>query len=419
MSNGRSCCHVARHGFQRSVAHWRVAAERLADRDLIASPQAWQALEHYLGVSLREALAVSVGRLRSAVARFELDLQSLAARDAAELQRRLVEIRHLYFRAETTVDFYSDCLATRSVPRISALLRACDHIATRSMAEALAPMGREVPAALTYLDKGLGASVLKAGLRLWDGTAENPVATIKVTRHNLLRPCSIIHEAGHQVAHMLGWVPELAQAFRTGIAASSIGGMYAEWASEIAADGFAHAHAGFGAALALHDVLDAGDSTVFQVIPGDPHPVSYVRVLMVLEMCRLTFGDGPWDSVAELWRAKHPLDRCPRDSRHTMEECVRVLPTVARLVLTTAHRAFGGRPLTGLIDTRRVSPLALEQLSRTAGTSAFTSTYWTWNEAIRLLALTSYRAGEGGRQLQEALKQQEAWMMRLGMQRAA
>jgi len=37
---------------------------RLADLDLVASPQAWQALEHYVGASLRTALTSTVQRLR-------------------------------------------------------------------------------------------------------------------------------------------------------------------------------------------------------------------------------------------------------------------------------------------------------------------------------------------------------------------
>lgn len=408
-----------RRDFLRSAAHWRVAAERLADLDLVASPQAWQALEHYVGASLRTALTSTVQRLRRALDAFERDLGAPTLAEPEELQRRLVEIRYLYFRAETTVDFYAHCLATRSVPRLAALLRACDHIATRSMAIALAPSGRQVPAALTYVEAGLGASVIKAGLRLHDGTVENPVATIKVTRHNLLRCCSIIHEAGHQVAFTLGWVPLLAEAFRTRLGDATLGALVSSWASEIAADAYAHVHTGYGAAVALHDVLDGSDATVFQLIPGDPHPVSYLRVLMVFEMCRQTFGDGPWDRMASAWTRKHPIDRCPTDARPLIEEGVRAIPTIVQLSLFAPYRAFGGRPLTGLVDPMRVSPAALEKLARDAGSAAFTSTFWTWDYAIQLLALTAYRAGEGGRQLQEALRQQESWMMRLGMQRAA
>ena len=46
------------------------------------------------------------------------------------------------------------------------------HSATKSMAPLLQPMGKSVPPVLTYIDKGLGASILKAGLRLWDGQTE-------------------------------------------------------------------------------------------------------------------------------------------------------------------------------------------------------------------------------------------------------
>src|SRR5262245_19059845 len=161
--------------FLRSLEHWKAAVTRLADPDYVAPPQAWQSLEHYLGVSLRQALSAAVSRVHCAIQELERELHSSKTLlDPTYWQQKLITVRQLYLRAETTVDFYADCLAARSIPRLAVLLRACDHIATRAMAEGLAPMGRQVPSALTYLDKGLGASVLKAGLRLWDGTVDNP-----------------------------------------------------------------------------------------------------------------------------------------------------------------------------------------------------------------------------------------------------
>ncbi|HYD53927.1 MAG TPA: hypothetical protein VEA99_14920 [Gemmatimonadaceae bacterium] len=398
----------------RACEHWRAAAERLRDPEALAPLGAWRALEHYLGVSLRGSLRAVVARLEALVQDFERQLAMGQEMDAALLQARLAAVRHAYLRAETTVDFYGDALATRTSPRLGAMLRACDHIATRSMAEALTPMGREVPAALTYLDKGLGASILKAGLRLWDGSEESCVAAIKITRHNLLRPNAIVHEAGHQVAHMLGWVPELAARLEHAAGAGELGRLWGSWASEIAADGFAHAHTGFAAAAALHDVLDGTDAAVFQIVPGDPHPVSYLRVWMVLGMCRHSFGAGPWDATGATWCAKHPIARCPAELREVMRASVRVMPRLVSAVLDAPYRAFGGRPITALIDPRRVSPPALEQLARQAGTSAFTSTYWSWNEAVRLMALNGYRAGLGAAELREATAAQERWMLRLG-----
>ena len=403
-----------RQEFARECEHWKTAAERLADVESVAPAAAWQALEHYLGVSLRRSLGTIVGRLRRVVGDFERTLASGADVSVDQLQARLVAVRQAYTRAETTVDFFADALATRSSPRLGALLRACDHIATRSMAEALTPLGREVPAALTYLDKGLGASILKAGLRLWDGTEESPVSAIKITRHNLLRPSAIIHEAGHQVAHMLGWVPELSERLASGLGSNEVGRTWAAWASEVAADGFAHAHTGFAAAVALHDVLDGADAAVFQFMPTDPHPVAFIRVHMVLDMCRRSYGAGPWDRLATAWTAKHPLARCPSDIRPAMEASVDSMRRVTEIVLYEPYRAFGHRPLTALIDPQRVAPSQLEALARQAGGGAFTSPYWAWNEAIRLMALNGYRAGLGKVELNQAVTTQEKWMLRLG-----
>jgi hypothetical protein len=398
--------------FSREIEHWETAAERLSDVDTMAPPQAWQSLEHYLGVSLRQSLAVVLGRLLSKIRTAKHQLAA-GERSAAALQGSLVDIRQAYLRVETTIDFYADALLTRSIPRLSAFLRACDHIATRSMAEALAPMGRQVPAALTYIDKGLGASIIKIGLRLWDGTIENPVATIKVTRHHLLRPCQVLHEAGHQVAFTLGWNAELADALRTGLP-SDLGSIWAGWASEIAADAFAHTHAGFGAAAALLDVVDGSDRTVFALLPGDPHPIAFLRVLCALEMSRQSFGRGPWDRAAESWLAKHPVERSPSDIRDFVNASMTGMSRIVEIILSRPYRAFGGGPLTRLIDPGRVSPAALAGLERDAGRAAFTSPYWAWNESIRLLALTAFRAALGPRDLRTAVADQEAWMTKLG-----
>ena len=45
---------------------------------------------------------------------------------------------------------------------------------------------------LVYVDKGLGASILRAGVRLWDHASPSPVATVKLTRHNLFHPTALV-----------------------------------------------------------------------------------------------------------------------------------------------------------------------------------------------------------------------------------
>lgn len=404
-----------RPDFARQVEHWKVAAERLADPESVAPPQAWQSLEHYLGIALRQMLAGVVSRLKILASDVEAFVRTAPASISTDvLQARIVELRQAYLRAETTVDFYADVLATRAIPKMGALLRSCDHIATRSMAEILTPLGKEVPSALTYLDKGLGASILKHGLRLFDGTATNPVATIKVTRHNLLRPSSLIHEAGHQVAFLLGWHSQVVEALRQELGAGEIADYWVTTASEICADAFAHAHTGFAATAALHDVLDGENASVFRFIPGDPHPASYLRVLLAAEMCRHSFGRGPWDRLADAWRAKHPISRCPRETRDLLSNSVLALPIIVDVLLMKRYEAFAGRALSEMIDPARVSPESLARLQRESGTALFRSPYWAWNEAVRLLAATGFRAGVAAQQFGQAVSNQEQWMLHLG-----
>jgi len=144
------------------LEHWRLAIERLADPDEMAAPDVWAGLEHYMGQSLRVTLVDAVKRLQGASTALRSRLRTVATTDDATTWRRdLIALRRAYFRTEAMVDFFADALATRSSPRIGALLRACDHIATRSMAEALMPLGRQVPAAMTFLQKGSGKTTFR------------------------------------------------------------------------------------------------------------------------------------------------------------------------------------------------------------------------------------------------------------------
>jgi hypothetical protein len=404
---------------ERQVAHWACAAQRLTLDDL-AAHEAWGHLEQYLGISLRKHLGGVIERLRGEAGALEAVLN--AARGGgptAEVQRRLLAFRHQYLRTETTLDFFADALNTRTNARVGALLRACDSLAHRSMAQLLDPLGKTPPVALTYLEKGLGAAILKAGLRLWDGGEACPVATIKITRHNLLRPTALIHEAGHQVAHITRWNDELATALLEGLqqlggASRELATVWASWASEIAADAFAFAHTGYASVAALHDVLAGTAATVFRYTPGDPHPVGWLRVLLGVECCRYFYGAGPWDALALSWTSLHRLERAPADLRRIAQESQALLKTVVQLTLDTPMRAFAGRPLRALLAPERVSPAALRELDERIGPALFTSAHWLWSEPLRILALTGLQLAAEPRHLKTALEQQELAMLRLG-----
>lgn len=406
---------------ERQVAHWSLAVSRLALDDL-AAPEAWNRLELYLGVSLRRHLQGVIDRLRgSADVLVTMNRTARTPGELVELRRRLLAFRRQFLRAETTLDYFADAIATRTNADAAALLRACDSLAYRSMAQILDQIGKPTPAVLTYIDKGLGASILKAGLRLWDAGEASPVAAVKITRHNLLRPTAIIHEAGHQVAHIADWNQELAAALGQALAPASteLAGMWAGWASEIAADAVAFVHTGFASVAALHDVLAGETSMVFRHTRGDPHPICYLRVLLGVEMCRYFYGAGPWDDLARSWTILHSPRSAHPDLRRLLDDSVAELKTVVRTTLDTPMRAFRGAPLRALVMPERVSPQSLREMSDRIGPALFTSSHWVWTESLRILALCGWELAARPQDLRQILRLQEQAMLRLGDARAA
>jgi hypothetical protein len=405
---------LLRADLSRQVEHWTGAARRLARLEDLASPDAWGRLERYLGTSVRDHLRGVIARLNARGDALRAGLAVAVDRqELGQVRRLLWAFRRRYFQAETTVEFYADAINTRTNPTLGGLLRACDTLAHRSMAGILEPLGHQTPIALTYLENGRGASILKAGLRLWDGGGLSVAAAIKVVRHNFERPTALVHEAGHQVAHVVGWNEELARAFESGLPVSpAIARLWAGWASEITADAVAFVHTGFGSILALHDVLADEPALVVHVVPGDPHPASYLRVLLGIEMCRLAWGEGEWDDLATTWREQYPLET---GGRHGLiEAALPALPAVARLAVATPMRAFGGRSLAEVISPDRVSPAALDELERRMGPALFTSSHWIWTECLRLLAITALRAGRAPRSSNVLPPPADQWMLRLG-----
>jgi hypothetical protein len=400
----------------RQVDHWVTAAAGL-DPDDLASAEAWKRLERYLGLSLRKHLDGVIAKLR-----LEADILAVTLRAAEsptalrDLQQRLLAFRRKFLRAETTLDFYADAINTRTSPHMAGLLRACDILAYRSMSQLLDQLGHTTPVAITYIDKGLGASILKAGLRLWDGGAENPAAAIKIVRHNLLRPTALIHECGHQVAHIVGWNRELAETLDNDLnhAPAGVADAWSSWASEIAADAFAFVHTGYASVAALHDVLAGEGTSVFQHTLGDPHPIAHLRVLLGVQTCRYFYGAGPWDALAASWTATYPIRAAASQTQRLVEQSVPLLPRIVQLTFNTPQRAFHGRPLRALIQPERVSPAELQALRERLGVSLYTSMHWLWTEGLRLLALTGWQLAVDPVNAAEVLKLQEASMLRLG-----
>jgi hypothetical protein len=400
----------------RQVNHWLQAANRLSVLENLASSNAWHGIEHKMGTLLKISLKKSIDDVITIANSLKKQLENSSDQtNLRSVKRGVLQLRQQYLKAEETIQFYTVAINSRTTPNLASLLRACDVLCIKSMQELLQPLGKTTPFVLTYIDKGVGASILKAGLRLWDGSI-SPVAAIKVTQHNLYRPTAIIHETGHQVAHILNWTDELASALNNELQGHNqiIGATYASWASEMAADAFAFVHTGFGAVAALNDVVSGYPQAVFTYHPNDPHPISYLRVLMNIEMCRQFFGAGHWDNLEEAFKNDYDINLVNYPSVNLIKSCIPALPEVVRILLKRPYRAFGNKSLTQIISPERVSPRELEKLEYLAGPSLFTSHAWIWKESLRLLALNSYKIGIGKGDLPAMYKQQEGWMTQLG-----
>ena len=406
-----------RTDLSRQITHWNQAITRLAALDHLASQNAWQGIDHKIGELLKNSLQQNVMEVIALGKQLQRDLEHSGnePQKMRLLRQGVLVLRQRYLRAEETIHFYTVAINSRTTPLIAALLRACDILCFKSMEEILQPLGKKTPPILTYIDKGAGASILKAGLRLWDGNI-SPVAAVKITQHNLFRPTAIIHETGHQVAHILNWNEELAHTLKSKLEEhpAAVGIAYASWASEIAADAFSFVHTGFGSVAALHDVVSSTSQHVFQYKEGDPHPISYVRVLLNIELCRRCFGAGPWDEMEQAFRNEYDIDKVNFSSIPLIKLCIPAIPDVANLILFSPLQAFSNKTLSQLIPPERVSPQSLEKLEFLAGPALFTSHAWIWNESIRLLALNSYKIGTGRGNLDDLYKQQEQWMLKLG-----
>ncbi len=381
------------------LAHWRRATRALADLDVVAAPGAWTALESYLGLRLRASLSVVVARV---AARIEQTQHLLALSTGAAampgLRAALGAVRRSYARAETVLDFYGDAVNTRTGPAVGAQLRGLDVLAVDSMDRVLGPLGITAPPVLTYLDKGLGASILRVDARLWDASL-SPVAAIKITHHNLRQPTSLVHETGHQVAHLTGWTAELGTALHGVLAGSSgfAAGVWRGWASEVAADVYAFALLGWAALPPLATVVSGEDAAVFRMTPGDPHPCGWLRVQFGAALCRSWFGPGPWDDLARVWAVRHPPGGAPAETAAVVRATLPLLPDLADVCTRGPMRAFRGRALADLVDPRRVDPAELDRLAVRAGPALHTSAYLGRLETNRILAWTVLRDRAAGR----------------------
>lgn len=394
MADAAGVAEAVREQTLAEVQHWRLAAEALRDLDAVAAPEAWASMEEYLRHQVRDRLGAIVAGLVAEAA--VLERRADSGRDIRDIRKDLLRLRWRYQQVETVVDFFGDAINTRTNATVRDLLRGYDTLASDSMARTLNRVGLDAPPALVYVDKGLGAAILRTGIRLWDAGHPSPAASIKLTRHNLSFPTAMLHETGHQVGHVTGWNGELAEALTSTLAPRSreVADLFGAWAGEIAADVHAFGQAGWAPLVALANVVDGTGGAAYRIRPGDPHPFPLIRVLLNVALCRSWFGSGPWDRVATAWLARHPVESAPVEVAGIARVSIAALPDVVDVCTRRPMAAFRGLPFAGVVDPLRVEPAALRTFASSAGASLSTSAYLRRRDPLRVFAVLAGRIVE-------------------------
>jgi hypothetical protein len=398
---------------RRQHAHWLASARTFRDAEEFASLEAWRSVERDIGAPLRREIHAIVEAL-IAIGEEVARLITAAQADPAALPNAalaLQRFRRRYTQVDTTLDFLGDAVNSRTSPVLRIALSTLDRLAVAAMEPSLRQAGKPVPRVLVYQDKGTGASILRAGVRLWSPGAVMPVAAIKIVRHNLYRPTSLFHEVGHQVAYLTGWTESLRAALAETLADDAeLRAMWTPWASEIVADVFAFLHTGYASVAALYDVV--GDAaTILRWPVGDPHPVGWLRTILGCEFSRLCFGAaGPWNALQRAMIARFPAASAEATLAPLLERSLAAMPAMARACLEAPVPALGGLPMTKVHDPARVSPASLAELERGAGPALWTSSHWRGAEGIRIVALAGLREAERPETATQWIERARSWL---------
>ena len=265
------------------------------------------------------------------------------------------------------------------------------------MAATLGPLGIDAPPALVYVDKGLGASILRAGIRLWDQAHPSPAAAIKLTRHNLSLPdrdAARDRAPGGASDRLDGRARRRAVRPTARRGRSMSPQLWRSWASEIAADVHAFAQAGWAPVFALANVVDGTTAEVFRIRSGDPHPFGWIRVMFNVALCRSLVRRRPVGRRGQRLVAAAPDGRPPTPRRG---QVARVERRRARRPGRRVHPpADAGLPRRSAVGRARpprgVPGPPAGSCERQAGGTLLTSSYLRRRHSLPLFALLSTRA---------------------------
>jgi hypothetical protein len=268
-----------------------------------------------------------------------------------EQQRRFTAVRLGFNTALSQLDLFSEVITQRSEHEIGVWLSGLDVAA----AEALLLPGHfyEAPPVICHLHRGLGGAIRRARTRL-PGGGDNPVSIIRIPRERMIGygiASSLVHEVGHQGAALLGLVeslrPGLRRRERRGDRRDAWA-LWESWISEVVADFWSVAKVGIASTLGLVGLVSLPRSMVFRMMPDDPHPFPWIRVLLSCSIGERLYPAGPrgqWRRLASLWQDLYPSAGVDPRLRATMASLRHTMPEFVSLLAGHCPAALRGRSL--------------------------------------------------------------------------
>jgi hypothetical protein len=215
------------------------------------------------------------------------------------------------------------------------------------------------PPVVCYLHRGLGGAIRRARTRL-PGGGENPVSIIRIPRERMIGfgiASSLVHEAGHQGAALLGLVESLRPALQR--VEQSVPApeklpweLLRRWISEIIADFWSIAKVGISSTLGLIAVVSLPRRFVFMIRTDDPHPFPWIRVALSCAIGEAMYPHAQWGNVAKAWDDMYPLDRLDAQHRQVIDQLVRTLPAFVQVLLNHRPASLRGLALGDILPNR-------------------------------------------------------------------
>lgn len=286
------------------------------------------------------------------------------AADPAEMQRRFTGLRLGFDTVLAQLDLFDEALSQRSETQTGVWLSGLD-LAAR---DALRLRGHEyrVPPVICYLNREPGGAIRRIHTRL-PGGGSNPVSIIRIPRERMIGygiASSLVHEAGHQAAALLGLVASVraeirAEAARAPAGRRSAWRMLHRWASEIIADFWAVAKVGVASTLGLMGIVSLPRAFVFRTSADDVHPFPWFRVRLSCAIGDALYPDPQWGQLAALWERLYPAAGLSPDQTRVIGLLEAV--TGPAVSLLTGHRppALRGRSLRETVPIPSRAPRAL------------------------------------------------------------